>query len=276
LKAEGKTIGLKDAVALTSQAEVALNKGDCKEAYKLALRAEEVILQVKWPTAISLAAEPREITYGSPVEVKGTLQPPLNITATLLSRVEGKKWQIFAEVAALDGAFEYSWTPEKAGVYTLKAMWLGNDEYAGAESPQTKVIVHKIKPIASVSLSSEQVVFGESIAVSGNVSPYQEIKHVFAIATGPNGTILKLQTAINAIGGFSLTFKPDMEGTWSLSIVVPEGENNEAYKGETISFKVRTPWWGYGLRWLLIAPVLAVIAGLMMMLGMLVKRHRSN
>jgi hypothetical protein len=79
----------------------------------------------------------------SAVTVWGQAAPQLGEeNITLQASTNGSPWQTIGVAQTMaNGSFQYSWTPKMAGVVSVQAIWSGNQQYNGAESPQTSTVI---------------------------------------------------------------------------------------------------------------------------------------
>jgi hypothetical protein len=88
------------------------------------------------PSVLSLEVAPSISIQNSAITLHGQLNPEMpNENVTLYARVNSSPWTIIGTaITQSNGSFEYLWTPEAAGLHTIRAAWTGNDQYTGAIS----------------------------------------------------------------------------------------------------------------------------------------------
>jgi len=114
----------------------------------------------------------------------------------------------------------------------------GNDFVEGKpQSLIVEIIVSKIESSITVNVSPQVVEEGEAIRVSGSIDPAPENATVTLIYTGPerkfNSTV-----EVNPDGSFAESFRPDVNGTWSVNA---SWSGDIKYEGSwsSVSFEVR-------------------------------------
>ena len=88
------------------------------------------------PSVLSLEVAPSISIQNGAITLHGQLNPEMpNENVTLYARVNSSPWTIIGTaITQSNGSFEYLWTPEAAGLHTIRAAWTGNDQYTGAIS----------------------------------------------------------------------------------------------------------------------------------------------
>ena len=87
-------------------------------------------------STISMTLSPPSITLGSSVTISGAIDPVrANVNVTILYKPSGGDWTFLANVTTdSNGNYSYTWKPEEAGTYEVKASWKGDPTTLGAES----------------------------------------------------------------------------------------------------------------------------------------------
>ncbi len=114
----------------------------------------------------------------------------------------------------------------------------GNDFVAG--TPQKliiEIVVSKNESTITVNVSPQVIEEGETISVSGSVSPAPENATVILRFIGPEREF-NITTKTNLDGSFTESFRPDVNGTWNVNASWP---GDAKYEGawSSISFEVR-------------------------------------
>ena len=93
----------------------------------------------------------------------------------------------------------------------------GNDFVEGTPQHLTvKIVVSKIESTITVNVSPQVVEEGESIRVSGSIDPAPENATVTLTYIGPERRF-NSTAEVNLDGSFAESFKPDINGTWSVN-----------------------------------------------------------
>ncbi len=87
-------------------------------------------------SSLSLAVSTRFVITRSAVTISGSISPALsgkNITLYVSS--SGSPLSMLVTVVTdSDGRYSYTWRPPSAGIYSIRASWSGDADYAGADS----------------------------------------------------------------------------------------------------------------------------------------------
>lgn len=103
------------------------------------------------PSTLTLQASTTFTLENSPITLTGQILPPLaNENVTLQAQITGQPWiNIGSTLTQADGKFVYTWVPPPGGAMTLQASWLGNKQYNGAKSAETKMTVLPLFVVAA-------------------------------------------------------------------------------------------------------------------------------
>jgi len=93
-------------------------------------------------TMLFLAVSSYSVGRGESLEVRGSISPSPGVVDVVLQySVDGVKWETVAKLKTNPlGLFSYRWTPPE-GSYVLRALWRGNEKYAGASSTLVPVVI---------------------------------------------------------------------------------------------------------------------------------------
>jgi hypothetical protein len=97
----------------------------------------------KLSSTISITISPSTINFGENTTISGVIDPPRSTNVTLLYRLEGEtEWKNLTIAPTNNkGTYSYTWTPPKAGNYTIRASWPGDQNTNQAESEHKTVKV---------------------------------------------------------------------------------------------------------------------------------------
>lgn len=131
-------------VATTTDISIAFN--DENPNYLIACTKNRVITFTRKPFAkITLEVNPKVIGLGNNVTFEGTIEPKLsNQTIKFYIQDEGVWKEIGWTLTNKFGAFKFIYKPTKAGLFTVKALWEGNDEF---KETSTTNLIDVRKPI---------------------------------------------------------------------------------------------------------------------------------
>lgn len=182
------------------------------------------------PTSISCAVSSSSVAVGSTATVSGSIVPACSGSTVTISYMTGGyvydgPWSVLDTVTSgVDGSFSYSWTPSSPELYSIIAAWEGDSSHGGATSDAVDVTV-KIPFTVTCSVSPSEVTIGGSVTVSGSVSPAVSYATVELTYEKPDATTFMRTTTTESDGAYSDSYKPDVAGSWSVSVLVEEAES---------------------------------------------------
>ena len=116
-------------------------------------------------STISIALSSTTIKLEESVTISGTIVPlRVDANVTILYRLNGGNWTLVATNRTTNeyGNYSYTWTPETAGTYELKASWGGDDITSGNETdPPYPTLT--VKAAARIPL---EIVVGAVVAIT--------------------------------------------------------------------------------------------------------------
>ena len=223
-------------------------KDRCGESLNLAVNYLTDVLHTlyisrsnaKRASSISCEVSSSSITIGDSVTVSGSISPSRSGVTVTISYKSNGSWSILATMtSASDGSYSYSWTPTSAGSYQLKASWEGDSTYSEATSSAVSVTVTKISTTISCSVSPSEVTEGNSITVSGSISPALSGKTVMLTYEKPDGSTFTRMVTTGSGGSFSDTYTPTGTGFWSVKASWEGDAEHEGSSSTIISFTVK-------------------------------------
>ncbi len=199
-------------------------KGRCGESLNFAVNYLVDVLHSLYaelgqsPTEISCYASPARITIGDSVTVYGSIMPPLSgVSVTISYKIDGSWSNLETVTSAADGSYSYSWIPTTVGSYWLKASWEGAETYSGSTSDIFFGGIAKRMTSISCSASPSEVMEGNTVTVSGSLTPSLSGKTVTLNYERLDDSILTRTAITDSEGSYSDLFKPDSIGAWSVS-----------------------------------------------------------
>ncbi len=136
------------------------------------------------------------------------------------------------------GEFEDVFVPEIAGNWTVKAIWSGDSDHRGAESPEIPFTVLRAKSSLTLSISRENLSKGEQIMITGLISPPLARVTITLTLKSPSNITFNVSCLTDIKGSFSYTFAPNETGKWSILASWSGNENFEGNLSPLISFTV--------------------------------------
>jgi hypothetical protein len=123
-------------------------------------------------TSISCSVSPSTLTIGGSVTVSGAISPTVaGVTVTLTYTKPDGSTFTHSVTTSSSGTYSDTYTPDKIGTYSVQASWAGNNDYKGATSDKVSFTVTKKPSSISISLSSNNLIVGEKVEISGSISP---------------------------------------------------------------------------------------------------------
>ena len=196
--------------------------------------------RVKASSSISISLSKNFILIGESVVISGRISPPTTATVSIYYSYEGGSWKLLKSVVATAGSYSYEWTPEKAGVYKLKASWAGTDKYFGATSSEVTLTVStKRRSFLEITIVPEVILLDQQVTVTGVLTPPLADITITLTYIRPDGTIITRTVTTNATGGFTDVFTPDAHGIWKVYASWPGNVDYLPATSLTLSFEVR-------------------------------------
>ena len=194
----------------------------------------------KKQVTISLSASKTEISLGESSAITGTTNPPITGKINILVSTDGS-WVKIATVNVVNGQFTFEFKPKKIGLRKLKAVWPGNEQYSPAESEPITINVvkpaaEKVTPNIQISASTTSAKVGDTVTISGTISPFKAKTSVKIVVTAPSGT--KEYTVESSDGTFTFNLKVDAAGTWKVKARVPASAAYNPAESNEVSITV--------------------------------------
>jgi hypothetical protein len=192
----------------------------------------------KYPSQISCVLSASQIVGGQSITVTGAIDPPRADVDVVILYVDPLDVEVSRTVkTGAVGNFSDTFTPDMGGVWTITATWGGDDEYFDAANT-THLTVVKVATTLSVALSSEGVTLGDSLDITGSLSPAFAGAAIKVYLTDPEGAILTQQAQTSAQGTYSLEFTPDSKGAWTVTASFAGDGLHNAASSQSISLGV--------------------------------------
>jgi hypothetical protein len=136
--------------------------------------------------------------------------------------------------SASDGIYSDTYTPPVSGDWKVTASWEGDSTYEGAASSEVSFTVTKILTTLSCTASPSEVAEGDSITVSGAISPALTGKTVTVTYKKADGKTVTRTATTGSDGSYSDSYGPDAIGLWS---VTASWNGDSTYEGASSSSK---------------------------------------
>jgi len=190
---------------------------DGDSSYNGAISDVASVTVVKVSTSITCSVSPSEVTIGNSITISGSINPTiLDKTVTLTFRKPYGSSFNRTVTTGSDGSYSDSYTPDAVGSWNVSASWEGDSSYTEAISTSKSFIVSKISTTISCSVSSSNLTIGDSVTVSGSISPTRSGVTV-TISYKSDGSFSTLFTVTSASdGSYSYSWKPTDVGSYQL------------------------------------------------------------
>jgi len=169
------------------------------------------------PSEIFLMLSPSTIHLGDTMTVAGFISPAHSYQGvSLYYRQDGYEWSLLVTVNTdSEGQFSYQWIPDSIGTFYFKAEWGGDSDHQGATSEICTATVSKASSSITITLSSSSINLGESILVSGEISPTHSNVNV-EIYISRDGYQWNILTSVitNMRGQYTYQWTPSLSGTY--------------------------------------------------------------
>ncbi len=218
-------------------------------------------------SSISISLSSNDLRPWETTSINGWLSPGMKGASIVIQgRPIGGAWTAVTTILTKSyGEYSYVWSPAIVGTWEVKATWSGAEGYPPCESP-TRIVSVKAtgaeSSSISISLSESSVTVGESVTVSGSLSPVHEGDSV-AIRYGQSedswNTLSVVST--NSNGEYSYVWSPTTTGTWDVYAIWGGDETLLPSESpiQSITVEAATDGDGAGFPWLyLIAGVIVV------------------
>jgi len=189
----------------------------------------------KKPASLSLTLSTQTVRVGDQVTISGKISPSLSGEVSILISSD-TLFEEAAKVDLKDGGYTYSLSTSKAGIYRIRASWPGNTEYSPAESMVLTLTVEKLSPKVSLSASKTSASVGETVKLSGSISPFKTPSDVVIVVSSPTET--KEYKASSPDGRFEYNLKLDSKGTWRVKAKLPEDPTYIAAESSEVQITV--------------------------------------
>ena len=191
----------------------------------------------KLPSTITCLLSNASIVPKSSVTIFGKISAQVSSTVNILYSINGgASWSTLASVtSSADGSYSYVWSNVPEGSYLIKASWSGNEVYEGVTS--SAVVLSVVKGTTSISLQVARatVTKGESIELSGSLTPPLPSITITITYAKPSGTSVTHSVTTDSNGKFTDSISTDETGNWKITASWP---GNEAYEGSSTTATV--------------------------------------
>ena len=169
------------------------------------------------PSYIYVTLSPSTIHLGETVTVAGFISPVHSYqSVSLYYRQNEYEWMFLATVITdFEGQFSYQWIPDSVGTFYLKAEWSGDSDHQGATSEICTAMVPQDSSSITIASSSSSINLGETIALSGEISPmHGNVNVEIYVSEDEYQWSLLTSVITNMQGQYTYQWKPSLTGMY--------------------------------------------------------------
>jgi 5-hydroxyisourate hydrolase-like protein (transthyretin family) len=171
------------------------------------------------PSYIYLTLSPSTIRLGETITLTGYISPAHSYQSiNLYYSKSGNEWFLLTTVTTdSEGYFSYPWTSDSVGTFYMKAEWSGDSDHQDATSEVCTATVSKASSSITIAVSSSSIDLGETILLSGEVSPTHSDVKVEIYVSGDGIQWSFLTSIITDVQGrYTYQWSPTSSGTYYL------------------------------------------------------------
>ena len=193
----------------------------------------------KASTTISCSISLSELIIDDSITVSGSIFPAVSDVNVTLTYTKPDSSILNRTILSLiNGSFSDVYVPSVLGSWNVNASWFGNSTHSGAISSSKSFTVSKLPSAISCSIPSFIYAIGDSMTVSGSLSPAFSDVTITLSYTFPNSSIIERTTSTNSSGGYSDTYSPSEIGSWSVAANWIGDETYEGASSLSTSFNI--------------------------------------
>ena len=193
------------------------------------------VLKIKREASIVCTLVDSNLIGNEIAEIKGSSSlksTPLNIIFT-----NGASSSSYDIVTDADGYFEFEFTPDILGQWTVYTEFEGDDETFNSQSDPVTFTRKSVQTQITSSLSSSTVKLDKPISVSGSVSP-RVVNLAIEVMFVTSSTVFTETTYTDDNGAYSCTIEPTEAGNWEVITSVGDGFIYKTTKSSRMDFEV--------------------------------------
>ena len=189
------------------------------------------------PSTITLTVSPESVSIDDAVLVSGILSPSRAADIHLIFAKPDSTMFTTVVNSDAEGTFSFSFEPESLGTWSVSAFAEGDSTYRAASSDKAFFNVKKVETSLSLRTTSTLLYPAEETTVSGTISPAM-ITFITIIIEDEKGN--KQESVVSSLsdGTFSLSYRPNSVGKWSVSARFDGTQKYENSQSRTIIFTV--------------------------------------
>jgi hypothetical protein len=166
------------------------------------------------PASITCEVPEPAIEFGGEVNVFGSISVPVEGAVVTLTFTRPDHSIVTVNVTTTaGGVYNYAYSPDVKGSWSVNAFWAGDEQYMGAQSSTTPFDVG----VSSITCQVQtwQVYLGEAVTVFGRIDPTRNVVTVTLTYTDPDDVEFNRTVTTQGDGNYTDTFTPSLEGMWT-------------------------------------------------------------
>jgi len=222
--------------------------------------SNQVAIQcLKLISSITVSVGNDSVPFNSSQMVSGTLDPHVASAEIVLtySKSDGSR-RNSTVVTSSGGGFMETIRADAVGNWNVVASWKGTDTQEGSSSESKAFQVTRMRVAVSISVLSHSMDAGESIHVSGTITPKVPLGNVCIVYLKPDGSRASRNATIDSSGNFQDSYQTDATGSWTVQALYGGDALRESSASESVVVKVN-PAFPYSA--VALAMAIALIAG---------------
>ena len=189
-------------------------------------------------TSISCGTLPSTLNIGWSLTISGYITPSItDLDVTLeYTRPDGS---ILSRAVETDenGTYANLFTPDKTGMWRVKASLVGDSEYKASVSPTQYFTVNKNPTSLSIEISKRRITEGSPIMVSGAMTGVSNVIVTVSFTMSDGATLMKtVNTGLD--GSYNISYKPMNAGIWFVKSSWGGNASHSSAASSTLEFTV--------------------------------------
>ncbi|MCE5324389.1 Ig-like domain-containing protein [bacterium] len=165
-------------------------------------------------TRITASASPDSPYVGQDVTISGALQPAMSRELTVYIDSPDDTSATSTVTTGDDGSFTSTFNAAKVGTYQVLISFDGDESYIASDYSMSVVAQDKVTSSIELTCDPSAPTLGESVTITGMLSPVVEGAAIVLTCTVPNGSSTQHNLATSANGTFTWNTTIDEVGTW--------------------------------------------------------------
>lgn len=190
---------------------------------------------------LDLQVPETSIIFGQSFIFNGSVNPPSAYEIELSDASNWRAPPIENILCNENGTFYYKWSPDTPGEYYIRLHLDATEEYSVVNSNAMTLKVLKIPVELDVELSSDHIMPGEELEISGSITPnegYVAMPLLSLVFYNPEGNDIPKVCRVEDDGTFSLEYSSfyELNGEWKVNITWPGDETHSSIEPKELAF----------------------------------------